>query len=79
MKGGGVSCRNGVWETSNKHGTYSLNESPFWQAEKAMQGLANNKLPKPLSDEFVWGYGVVMPDIERLPESAEWDRPVLAC
>lgn len=79
VKGGGVSCRNGVWETSNKHGTYRLNESPFWQAEKAMQGLRNEKLPEALSKQFVWGYGVVLPDVERLPESAEWDRPVLAC
>ena len=45
VKGGGVSCRNGVWETSNKHGTYSLNESPFWQAEKAVRGLPINFKP----------------------------------
>lgn len=79
VKGGGVSCRDGVWETSNKHGTFRLNESPFWQAEKAMQGLRNKKLSEVLSNEFVWGYGVLMPDVEGLPQSAEWDRPVLAC
>ena len=27
----------------------------------------------------MWGYGVIMPDVESLPDSAEWDLPVLAC
>lgn len=79
VKGGGVSCRDGIWETTNRHGTDRLSESPFRQAEGAMQSLRTEKLPESLSRLFVWGYGVIMPDIVRLPESAEWDRPVLAC
>ncbi len=78
VKGGGVSCRHGVWETTNRHGrTERLRESPFRQAEGALHGL-RKKLPATVSRNFVVGYGVVMPDVERLPDSAEWDRAVLA-
>lgn len=78
IKGGGVSCRDGVWETINRYGVASrLKESPFKQAEVAMHGLIK-KLPHTLDHAFVSGYGVVMPDVDNLPESAEWDRSVLA-
>ena len=78
IKGGGVSCRNGIWATTNRYAeTEQLRESPFKQAEGALHGL-RGKLPASLSNVFVVGYGVVMPDVERLPDSAEWDRAVLA-
>jgi len=78
VKGGGVSCHDGIWETTNRYGeTERLRESPFKQAEGALHGL-RGKLPASLSNVFVVGYGVVMPDVERLPDSAEWDRAVLA-
>ena len=78
VKGGRVSCHEGIWETTNRYGeTERLRESPFKQSEGALHGL-RGKLPTPLSNVFVVGYGVVMPDVERLPDSAEWDRAVLA-
>ncbi|MEE4379590.1 MAG: NERD domain-containing protein [Candidatus Competibacteraceae bacterium] len=78
VKGGGVSCHEGIWGTTNRYGeTERLRESPFKQAEGALHGL-REKLPVSLSNIFVVGYGVVMPDVERLPDSAEWDRAVLA-
>lgn len=78
VKGGRVSCHDGIWETTNRYGeTERLRESPFKQAEGALHGL-RGKLPASLSNVFVVGYGVVMPDVERLPDSAEWDRAVLA-
>ncbi len=78
VKGGGVSCKEGIWETTNRYGeTKRLRESPFKQAETALHGL-RQKLPAPLSRVFVTGYGVILPDVERLPESAEWDQSVLA-
>jgi len=78
VKGGGVSCHEGIWETTNRYGeTERLRESPFKQAEGALHGL-RGKLPASLSNVFVVGYGVVMPDVDRLPNSAEWDRAVLA-
>lgn len=78
VKGGGVACRDGVWETRNRDGiTERLGESPFRQAESALHGL-RGRLPAQLTQAFVVGYGVVTPDVDRLPESAEWERPVLA-
>lgn len=77
VKGGGVSCRDGVWETQNRQGTELLKESPFRQAEGALHGL-RKKLPAELASCFVFGYAVVLPDVVGLPESAEWDRAVLA-
>jgi len=78
VKGGGVSCHDGIWETTNRYGeTKRLRESPFKQAEGALHGL-RRKLPSTLTNVFVVGYGVVMPDIERLPDCVEWDRAVLA-
>lgn len=77
VKGGGVSCHNGVWETRNRYGAVErLTESPFRQAEGALHGL-RKKLPAELATAFVFGYAVIMPDVADLPESAEWDRAVL--
>lgn len=78
VKGGGVSCRDGIWETRNRQGSVErLTESPFKQAEGALHGL-RKKLPADLAGAFVFGYAVVMPDVDSLPDSAEWDRAVLA-
>ncbi|MCC6143884.1 MAG: NERD domain-containing protein [Candidatus Hydrogenedentes bacterium] len=79
VKGGGVSCHDGVWETRNRAGqTDHLKESPFRQAESALHGLLKKRLPTSAIAELVVGYGVVMPDVQGLPESAEWDRATLA-
>lgn len=78
VKGGGVACRDGVWETRNRMGqTERLSESPFKQAEGALHGL-RRRLPTSAATDLVVGYGVVMPDVQSLPESAEWDRKTLA-
>ena len=78
VKGGRVSCHDGIWETTNRYGeTERLRESPFKQAEGALHGL-RGKLPASLSNVLVVGYGVVIPDVDRLPDSAEWDSAVLA-
>jgi hypothetical protein len=78
VKGGRVACHDGVWETTNRYReTERLRESPFKQAETALHGL-RDKLSQDLASAFVVGYGVVMPDVDRLPVSAEWDRVTLA-
>jgi putative intracellular protease/amidase len=78
VKGGGVSCCDGIWQTTNRRGdTVRLRESPFKQAQSAMHGL-QQRLPAALASVFTIGYGVVIPDTQRLPESAEWERAVLA-
>jgi putative intracellular protease/amidase len=78
VKGGDVSCHDGIWKTQNRYGSVDvLRESPFRQAEGALHGL-RRKLPVELATALVFGYAVVMPDVGGLPESAEWDRAVLA-
>ena len=78
VKGGGISCKDGIWTTTNRYGeAQRLLESPFKQAEGALHGL-RGKLPASLANHLVVGYGVVMPDIDRLPQSSEWDQAVLA-
>ncbi len=78
VKGGRISCQDGIWETTNRYSeTVRLRESPFRQAEGALHGLRGN-LPASLSGAFVVGYGVVMPNVEQFPDCAEWDRAVLA-
>jgi len=78
VKGGGVSCHDGIWQTTNRYNEINrLRESPFKQGEGALHGL-RGKLPASLSNAFVIGYGVIMPDIDRLPDSAEWDRAIFA-
>jgi hypothetical protein len=78
VKGGGVSCNDGIWVTTNRYGeTERLRESPFKQAEGALHGLVA-RIPPQLSNLFVVGYGVVLADVERLPDSSEWDRAVVA-
>jgi len=78
VKGGGVLCRDGVWETTNRFGhTERLKESPFRQAESALHGL-RKKLPPLLASRFAIGYGVIAPDRTGFPVSAEWDDAQLA-
>lgn len=78
VKGGGVSCRDGIWETQDRYGQVErLRESPFKQAESALHGL-RRRLPPSTANALAVGYGVVMPDVQTLPASAEWDRAVLA-
>jgi hypothetical protein len=77
VKGGPVSCHDGIWETKRGSQTVRLRESPFKQAEGALHGL-REKFPASLSNTFVIGYGVILPDVARFPDSAEWDRAVLA-
>jgi hypothetical protein len=77
VKGGGVTCREGTWETRDRKGeVHRLRESPFKQAETALHGLSSRL--GALADAFVVGYGVVMPDVQNLPASSEWDRATLA-
>lgn len=78
VKGGKVSCHDGIWETSNRYNeTVRLRESPFKQAEGALHSI-RLRLPESLLCHTVVGYGVIVPDIAKLPEGAEWDREMYA-
>jgi len=82
VKGGGISCHDGVWYSKDRTGVSNrLKESPFRQAESAMHGLRNRLeagLPPGICAQFVWGYGVVFPDCDWSVTGAEWDRAMIA-
>lgn len=82
IKGGRVSCSEGVWYYTNKHGNVNTNyEGPFKQAESALHGLVTKvreKLPHAVTESFSIGFGVVLPDCRLAASGAEWD-PQMVC
>ena len=82
IKGGRVSCSEGIWYYTNKNGNVNTNyEGPFKQAESALHGLVTKvreKLPQAVTDSFSIGFGVVLPDCRLAASGAEWD-PQMVC
>lgn len=81
VKGGRVSCSEGVWRYTNKNGDVNTSyEGPFKQAESALHGLlakAREKLPHSLIESFSIGFGVVLPDCRLATGGAEWDSQMV--
>lgn len=82
VKGGAVSCQDGVWFSTNNRGErHRLKESPFRQADTGMQGLRTRveaTLAPAIRDQLAWGYGVVFPDCDWSIKSAEWEVAMVA-
>lgn len=82
IKGGRVSCSEGIWYFTNKSGDVSTSyEGPFKQAESALHGLVSKireKLPHEVTESFSIGFGVVLPDCRLAASGAEWD-PQIVC
>jgi hypothetical protein len=81
VKGGGVSCNNGLWTFTDRFGTvHRRSESPFQQAKSGMFSLRRT-LEKTLSvgvlDRFAFGYGAIFPDCEFDVRSIEWPPEVV--
>ena len=80
VKGGRVSCRDGVWRTVDGRGhTHELRKSPFRQVQQAMFALRDSirKRFRPHSPETQCpiGCAVVLPDVEeQLPPTPEFER-----
>jgi hypothetical protein len=82
VKGGGVSCRDGMWEFSNRFGEISRKrESPAVQARTAFFALRDNYL-YPTFETELWnvpaGWAVVFKDIPNLvvtPSGGMPDQP----
>ena len=68
VKGGRISCRDGVWRYEDRYGrSVESPEGPFRQAETALHGLMEDLragLPAGVLDGFAVGYGVVFPDCD---------------
>jgi hypothetical protein len=77
VKGGRVACRNGEWEITDRNNrTVKLRRSPFLQAREGMFALRESVEGRTVSgflQHVVFGYAVVMPDIEFDVESPEWE------
>lgn len=77
VKGGGVSCHSGVWQTVDRHGSvHALKRSPFAQAREGMFALRDavlNRAPLGFPSGIVFGYAVVMPDVPFTAQSPEWE------
>ena len=69
VKGGRVSCHDGIWTTVDRGGKSArLKKSPFIQARGGMFAFRNKVIesinPKSLLHDFVIGSAVVFPDVE---------------
>lgn len=69
IKGGRISCRDGIWETLNRYDKpIRLKESPFQQAQSGMFAL--RKIIEERAEDgkrlanLAFGYGVVLPDTD---------------
>ena len=79
VKGGRVSCENGVWRTTDRHENVAiLTKSPFMQAREAMFALRKSIIDNfgRGSDEARCpiGCAVVFPDVPSPPPTPEFER-----
>lgn len=78
VKGGRVSCENGVWRTRNRRGEVAALKSPFMQARDNMFAL-RDAIRKEFGESAaesrcLVGYAVVFPDVACPPLPPEADR-----
>ena len=79
VKGGGVSCQMGDWQTIDRNGiVHELRKSPFAQAKDSMfalKGAIENKFGQGASESRCpIGYAVVFPDVTCPPVTTEFER-----
>lgn len=79
VKGGKVSCRNGIWEFQDRTGKVTTkNESPAVQAKTAFYALRDNYLFPRFEDKLKrvpMGWGVVFKDVPRLVHDTRSQLP----
>jgi len=79
VKGGGVTCQQGLWTTTNREGKIiEMKRSPFMQAREGMFTV-KNAVEKEFEAEppvraTIVGSGVIFPDISFTIDSPEWER-----
>ena len=79
VKGGRVSCRDGVWRTVDGGGhAHELRKSPFRQVQQAMFALRDcirtHFRPHSPESQCPIGCAVVLPDVQELPPTPEFER-----
>lgn len=79
VKGGRVERKDGLWCFTDRYGRINKKtESPFAQASSAMHSLrarVESKFQR--NTGFIFGYGVLMPDVRFAVESPEWDAEIV--
>ncbi|WP_434453237.1 NERD domain-containing protein [Lentzea sp. E54] len=76
VKGGQVSCRDGLWTYSDRSGHHRTSrEGPFKQAQTAMYALRDRLRQRhgQVIDDVAFGFVVITPDVN-LASSFEWDE-----
>lgn len=78
IKGGRVSCKNGVWETTDRSGAaVGLKKSPFMQARDGMFALMHAVQEKfgtaSEASRCLFVYAVVFPDVDCPPQTPEFE------
>ena len=79
IKGGRVSCDNGVWRTLDRHGNLAvLKKSPFMQARESMFALRSSIVEHfgqgSSESNCPIGFAVVFPDVVCPPATPEFER-----
>ncbi len=79
VKGGGISCHEGVWSAIDRNDEQHRIQNPFKQAQTALHAI--HQEIKGL-DRFAHlfipiGYGVIYPDVNWRQQSAEWEMPII--
>lgn len=78
VKGGRVAKKDGIWEYIDRDGNISYKkESPFNQAKTAMYSILDTLSKSKgnyFSKDYIWGYGVMFPDIEFNVDSLEYNQ-----
>ncbi len=79
IKGGRVTRKEGVWIFKDRYGQENRKtEGPFVQASTAMYSLKKDLEAKfGPNHNYLFGYGVVFPDIEFTSQSPEWDNAIV--
>lgn len=79
VKGGRVVRRGGAWFFKDRYGQENKKvEGPFVQASTGMYSLKKDLEAKfGLNHGYLFGYGVLFPDIQFHEDSPEWDKDVV--
>ncbi len=76
VKGGGIECVDGVWSTTNKSGKHEITP-PFHQARfnsfDIYDHLKNNFGPGSLGHKGLFGYAIILPDVDLESPTIEGD------
>jgi nuclease-like protein len=78
IKGGRVSCKNGLWQTIDRFGaTSELKKSPFMQAREGMFALLHSVQERfgngSDASRCLFAYAVVFPDVDCPPQTPEFE------